>query len=90
MSLSWHGGCIEFVIVNTELTIPEPSRHTPMLVVSRKIGERIVLGDAIVVTVLSCGTRQIRLGVEAPPTVSIRRPEAKPRDADNPPLPKKG
>ena len=46
-----------------------------MLVLSRKIGERIVIGDGIVVTVLAFNGQQIRLGIEAPREVPIVREE---------------
>ena len=51
-----------------------------MLVLNRKIGERIVIGDNIVLTVVKVQGRQVRLGIEAPPSVSIRRMERDPRD----------
>jgi carbon storage regulator len=50
-----------------------------MLVLSRKVGERIILGDDVVVTVLSMEGHRIRLGFEAPPNVSIRREELPPQ-----------
>ena len=37
-----------------------------MLVLSRKLGERIVIGDRIVVTVVKLDHGQVRLGIEAP------------------------
>ena len=37
-----------------------------MLVLSRKLGEKIVIGDNIVVTVVKIDRNQIRLGIEAP------------------------
>jgi carbon storage regulator len=46
-----------------------------MLVLSRTTGERIVIGNDIVVTVLEVGRGRIRLGIEAPPEMSIRRNE---------------
>jgi len=47
-----------------------------MLVLSRKVGERIVLpGSDVVLTVLSTGRGQIRLGISAPPEVSVYREE---------------
>jgi carbon storage regulator len=46
-----------------------------MLVLSRKVGERVVIGDRIVVTVLEVKGRQVRLGFEAPPNVPIWRGE---------------
>jgi carbon storage regulator len=52
----------------------------PMLVLNRKIGERIVIGDDIVVTVVKVQGKQVRLGIEAPLSVSIRRQELLPQD----------
>jgi carbon storage regulator len=46
-----------------------------MLVLTRKPGERIVLGDSIHVTVISLERGRVRLGVEAPPEVCILRQE---------------
>ena len=46
-----------------------------MLVLSRKVGERVVIGDQIVVTVLEVKGRQVRLGFEAPPEIQIWRGE---------------
>ena len=46
-----------------------------MLVLSRKVGERIVIGDTVVVQVLAVRRGQIRLGITAPASVPIRREE---------------
>lgn len=46
-----------------------------MLILSRKLGESIIIGDDIVVTVLGIKGRQIRLGVAAPQIVSVHREE---------------
>lgn len=46
-----------------------------MLVLSRKLGEKLVIGDNIVVTVVKIDRNQIRLGIEAPPEVSVYREE---------------
>lgn len=46
-----------------------------MLVLTRKPGESIVIGDGIVVTVLEVRGGQIRLGVDAPRSVSVHRAE---------------
>jgi carbon storage regulator len=46
-----------------------------MLVLSRKLGEKIVIGDNIVLTVVAIKGNQIRVGVEAPRTVSVWRGE---------------
>ena len=46
-----------------------------MLVLSRKIGEKIIIGDNIVLTVVAIKGNQIRVGVEAPRSVSVWRGE---------------
>jgi carbon storage regulator len=46
-----------------------------MLVLSRKLGEKIRIGDNITVTVVEIDRNKIRLGIEAPDDVSIHRLE---------------
>lgn len=46
-----------------------------MLVLSRKIGERIIINDQIVVEVLQIVGNRIRLGVTAPTGIPILREE---------------
>ena len=46
-----------------------------MLVLSRKLGEKIIIGDNIVLTVVAIKGNQIRVGVEAPRSVSVWRGE---------------
>jgi carbon storage regulator len=46
-----------------------------MLVLSRKLGEEVVIGGTIRLTVLAIRGNQIRLGITAPPEVAIRREE---------------
>jgi carbon storage regulator len=46
-----------------------------MLVLSRKLGETIIIGDNIQVRVLAINGNQVRLGFEAPRSVSIQRQE---------------
>ena len=46
-----------------------------MLVVSRKAGERLLLGPNIVVTVLEVRGNIVKLGCEAPANVAIHRQE---------------
>jgi len=55
--------------------------ETPMLVLSRKIGERLVIGDDIVLTVLSVRRGQIRLGIDAPRSTAIHREELLMKDS---------
>lgn len=49
-----------------------------MLVLSRKVGEKIVIDDNITLTVLAIVNGRIRLGVEAPREVPVRRSEVEP------------
>jgi len=53
-----------------------------MLVLTRKIGERIRIGDTITVRVLEVRGSQVRLGVEAPTDVRIYREEIYPPQGD--------
>ena len=46
-----------------------------MLVLSRKVGERILLGDKIRITVVRVSGGGVRLGIEAPADVAIVREE---------------
>ena len=46
-----------------------------MLVLSRKQNQSLVIGDNIVITILSIDRDQIRLGIEAPRDISIMRQE---------------
>ena len=51
-----------------------------MLVLTRRINERIVIGDDIFVTVLEVHGEQVRLGIDAPRTVKVFREEVLQRD----------
>lgn len=46
-----------------------------MLVLSRKTGERIQIGDQIVVTVVRIGPNSVRIGIEAPRDMQVLRDE---------------
>lgn len=49
-----------------------------MLVLSRKLGEKIYIGDNICITVVDIDRGKIRLGIEAPRDVPIYRQELLP------------
>jgi carbon storage regulator len=49
-----------------------------MLVLSRKSQQAIVIGEGIVVTVLEIRGRHVKLGIDAPSEVPIRRQEVNP------------
>jgi carbon storage regulator len=46
-----------------------------MLILTRRIGEKLVIGDNVLVTILGVKGNQIRVGIEAPPEVQVHREE---------------
>ncbi len=48
-----------------------------MLVLSRKVGEKILIGDKISVTIVRISGGGVRLGIEAPPELAVIREELK-------------
>jgi len=46
-----------------------------MLVLTRKLGENIRIGDSVKITVLEVRSGQVKLGIEAPPGVKVHREE---------------
>ena len=52
-----------------------------MLVLSRKPGERILVGDNIVITIVRLGPNNVRLGIDAPGEMNIVREELVERQA---------
>jgi len=56
-----------------------------MLILSRKEGERIRLGDSIVITVVGVSGDKVRVGIKAPPNVLVLREELKPLAKSEPP-----
>ncbi|MBT4865729.1 MAG: carbon storage regulator [Planctomycetaceae bacterium] len=54
-----------------------------MLVLSRKLGEAIKISDNITVRLVKVGNGRVRLGIEAPPEISISRMDAPAPTVDN-------
>ena len=46
-----------------------------MLILTRKLGEQITIGDDITVTLLEVNGTQVKLGIDAPKDISIHRKE---------------
>ena len=46
-----------------------------MLILTRRVGETLVIGDEVTVTVLGVKGNQVRIGVNAPKEVSVHRQE---------------
>ncbi len=61
-----------------------------MLVLTRKLGETIVIGDDIVIKVVDIHGKQIRLGIDAPTEISIFRGEIYDRIQEENQRPAKG
>ncbi len=55
-----------------------------MLVLSRRVGESIRIGDDVVVTVTAVDGKRIRIGIEAPKDIDIVRGELIPRETPRP------
>ncbi|MBV6415835.1 MAG: Translational regulator CsrA [Steroidobacteraceae bacterium] len=46
-----------------------------MLILTRRVGEAVMIGDEVTVTVLGVKGNQVRVGVNAPKNVSVHREE---------------
>ncbi len=46
-----------------------------MLILTRRVGETVMIGDEVTITVLGVKGNQVRLGINAPRTVAVHRQE---------------
>lgn len=61
-----------------------------MLILTRKVGESIVINDDIKVTILGVKGMQVRIGIDAPKDVQVHREEIFKRIQAGSPAPEKG
>ena len=46
-----------------------------MLILTRRIGEKLIIGENVTVTILAAKGSQIRIGIEAPRDIQVHREE---------------
>ena len=46
-----------------------------MLILTRRVGERLMVGDEVTVSVLDVTGKQVKIGIDAPKAVSVHRKE---------------
>jgi carbon storage regulator len=46
-----------------------------VLILTRRIGEKLIIGENVTVTILGVKGRQIRIGIDAPRDVTVNREE---------------
>ncbi len=58
-----------------------------MLVISRKVGEKLYIGDDITITITKNGRNRVTIGIDAPNEVRVLRAEVAEADAEEQTLP---
>jgi carbon storage regulator len=53
----------------------KPRRVNKMLILTRRVGEKLIIGEDVTVTILSLKGNQIRIGIDAPRSVKVHREE---------------
>lgn len=53
-----------------------------MLVLSRRLGEEVVIGGTIRLTIVATSGGRVRIGIAAPPSVAVNRKEVQDRHAE--------
>ena len=52
-----------------------PGKGVLMLILTRRIGEKLVIDDNVIITIMAAKGSQIRIGIEAPRDVQVHREE---------------
>ena len=52
-----------------------PWKGIVMLILSRRLGEKLIIGDDVIVTILGVKGCQVRIGIDAPSDVRVNREE---------------
>lgn len=75
------------ISVHHGIACPSAGGHVyVMLILSRKVGQSIVINGNVIVKVVRMDGDQIKLGIQAPPEISVNREEIqRQRDAGVPP-----
>jgi len=54
---------------------PDTKEGELVLILTRRIGEKLIIGENVTVTILGVKGRQIRIGIDAPRDVTVNREE---------------
>jgi carbon storage regulator len=82
-TVDWHGGCLPHEAKDGLERAPRHpnsyseghSREGAMLVLSRRAGQSVRLGNGVRITLVKIDGQSVRIGIEAPEDVGIRRAE---------------